>query len=140
MIAGKLAGEPSFLGSPDLVGHSKRRDGEVEPMFSDWHHPWIFFLAISIMLMSSLDAFLTLELIERGAYEANPIIAAVMQYGTTSFTAFKMAVTGIGVLILVFLARVVVFKRVRTGLILTAVFGVYSILICYEFVSLINRL
>ena len=120
--------------------HSKRRDGEVEPMFSDWHHPWIFFLATSIMLMSSLDAFLTLELIQRGAYEANPIIAAVMRYGTGSFTAFKMAVTGIGILILVFLGRVVVFKSVRTSLILTVFFCIYSILICYEFVSLINRL
>ncbi|MBJ88590.1 MAG: hypothetical protein CMO98_01905 [Woeseia sp.] len=120
--------------------HAKRRGSEVEPILSDWHHPWIFFLAVSIMVMSSIDAFLTLELLQRGAYEANPVIAWVMEWGTASFAAIKMAVTGICILILVFLARVVVFKRIRTGVILTAFFSIYATLICYEFVILINRL
>ncbi len=120
--------------------HAKRRESEIEPLFTDWHSPWIFFLAISIMVMSSIDAFLTLELLERGAYEANPVIAWVMEWGTASFAAIKMAVTGVCILILVFLARVVVFKRIRTGAILTVFFSIYATLICYEFVSLVNRL
>ena len=92
------------------------------------------------MLMSSLDAFFTLQLLERGAYEANPVMAAVMERGTTSFAASKMALTGFGILALVFLARSMFFNRLRTGVILTAFFSFYAVLICYEFVNLIDDL
>ena len=117
-----------------------RRDGEAEPVFTDWHHPWLAFLAIGIMLMSSLDAFMTLRLIDLGAYEANPIMAAMMERGTGTFAVSKMLLTGIGILALVFLARAMFLRRIRTGLILTAFFSFYAVLICYEFVNLINRL
>jgi hypothetical protein len=64
-----------FFGFTRSRRHATRRDDEAEPVFTDWHHPWLFFLAIGIMLMSSLDAFFTLQLLERGAYEANPVMA-----------------------------------------------------------------
>lgn len=117
-----------------------RREGEADPVFTDWHHPWLFFLATGIMLMSSLDAFMTLRLIDLGAYEANPFMAAMMEMGTTSFAVSKMLLTGFGILALVFLARAMFFRRIRTGLLLTVFFNVYAVLICYEFVNLINRL
>lgn len=129
-----------FYGFTRSRRQSTRRDGEAEPVFTDWHHPWLFFLAIGIMLMSSLDAFFTLQLLERGAYEANPVMAAVMERGTSAFTVSKMLLTGIGILALVFLARAMFFNRLRTGLFLTAFFSVYAALVCYEFVSLINAL
>ena len=43
-------------------------------------------------------------------------------------------------LALVFLARAMFLNRLRTGMILTGFFGAYAVLICYEFVSLVNRL
>lgn len=120
--------------------HATRRDGEVEPTFTDWHHPWLFFLATGIMVMSALDAFFTLQLLQHGAYEANPIMAAAMDKGTTSFTVSKLLLTGFGTLALVFLARSMFFNRIRTGLLLTTFFACYAALICYEFVSLMNHL
>jgi hypothetical protein len=66
-------------------GH--RRHDEREPVFSDWHHPWLFFLAIGIMLFSSLDAFLTLRLLDRGAIEVNPVMAAMLGHGHVAFDA-----------------------------------------------------
>ncbi len=129
-----------FFGFMRSRRHATRRDGEPEPIFTDWHHPWLFFLAIGIMIMSCLDAFLTLQLIERGAYEANPVMAAVMNQGVASFAISKLALTGFGILALVFLARAMFFNRLRTGLILTCFFSFYAILICYEFVNLMDRL
>jgi hypothetical protein len=120
--------------------HATRRDGEPDPVFTDWHHPWLFFLATGIMLMSSLDAFFTLQLLEHGAYEANPVMAAVMGHSTASFAASKMLLTGFGTLALVFLAKSMFFNRVRTGIFLTGFFSLYAALICYEFVNLVNRL
>ena len=117
-----------------------RRDDEVEPVFTDWHHPWLFFLAVGTMLMSSLDAFFTLQLLDLGAIEINPVMAAVIGHSALSFAVSKMLLTGFGILALVFLSRAKFMNRLRTGLILTFFFSVYAVLICYEFVNLMNRL
>lgn len=119
---------------------SHRRDGETEPLFTDWHHPWLFFLATGIMLLSTLDAFFTLQLIGRGATEANPVMASVMENGTSAFAISKMLLTGIGILALVFLSRSLLFNRLRAGLVLTGFFSMYCCLVCYEFVLLMSIL
>ncbi len=117
-----------------------RRDAEEEPLFTDWHHPWLFFLATGIMLMSAMDAFMTLQLLDRGAVEINPVMAAVIGKSTLAFATTKMAVTGICVLALVFLSRAQFMNRIRTGLVLTIFFSFYAVLVCYEFVLLIQQL
>lgn len=116
-----------------------RRGNEAEPIFTDWHHPWLFFLSIGIMLMSCLDAFLTLQLLDRGAIEANPVMAMFMGKSTSFFAAGKMAMTGLGILALVFLSRARFMNRFRTGLLLTGFFSCYAVLICYEVVNLMQR-
>lgn len=119
---------------------SGRREAEALTVYPDWHHPWLFFLAIGTMLMSSVDAFLTLQLLDRGFYEANPVMAAVMGHGTLAFSVAKMLLTGFGVLTLVYLAKHRFLNRFRTGLALTTVFSIYACLVCYEFVWLIRGL
>ncbi len=115
-----------------------RRQDETEPLFTDWHHPWLFFLATGTMLLSSMDAFLTLRLLERGAVEVNPIMASVIGHSTTMFAVTKMLLTGFGILALVYLARSRVFNRMRAGIFLTVFFSIYCCLICYEFLLLIS--
>jgi hypothetical protein len=117
-----------------------RREEEADVRFIDWHHPWLFFLAVGTMLMSCLDAFMTLQLIDRGMVEVNPVMAAVIGHGTTVFAASKLFLTGIGVLALVFLAKAQFLNRFRTGLFLTMIFGFYACLICYEFVFLLQTI
>lgn len=115
-----------------------RRSGEDEPVFVDWHHPWLFFLAVGTMLLSCLDAFFTLRLLDRGAIEVNPFMALAIDHGTLAFTASKMLLTGLGILMLVFLSRSRLFNRVRTGLFLTLFFSVYACVVCYQFVLLLQ--
>jgi hypothetical protein len=117
-----------------------RRVDEVEPTFTDWHHPWLFFLAVGIMLMSGMDAFFTLQLLDLGAIEINPVMASVIGQSALSFAVSKMLLTGFGILALVFLSNSKFLNRIRTGLILTFFFSVYAVLICYEFVNLMNRI
>ena len=123
---------------------SRRRDTrrltEEEPMFTDWHHPWLFIMATGIMLMSAMDAFMTLQLLERGAIEINPVMALVIGKSTLTFAITKMTLTGVCVLALVFLSRSKFMNRIRTSLVLTLFFSFYSVLICYEFVLLIQQL
>jgi len=117
---------------------STRRTSESEPRFTDYHHPWLFFLATGIMVMSCLDAIFTLQLLDRGAIELNPVMAAVIDHGTVTFAVSKMLLTSIGILALVFLAKSTFLRRFRTGLILTFFFNGYAILVCYEFVFLMQ--
>lgn len=116
-----------------------RREAEVNPVYTDWHHPWLFFLATGTMLLSSMDAFFTMQLLSRGAIEINPVMDAVIGQGPLAFAASKMLLTGLGVLTLVFLARWRFMNLVRTGLILTVFFSFYACLICYEFVTLLQH-
>jgi hypothetical protein len=90
------------------------------------------------MVLSCLDAFFTLRLLERGAIEVNPIMALAVNHGPITFTASKMLMTGLGILMLVFLSRSRLFDRMRTGLFLTVFFVVYACLVCYQFVLLLQ--
>lgn len=123
---------------------SRRRDvrrvADSEVLFLDWHHPWLFFLSVGIMLMSCLDAFMTLELIQRGMVEVNPVMAAMLGQGTAAFAASKMAMTGTSILTLVFLAKARFLNRFRAGVFLTFFFSAYACLVCYEFVSLLRTM
>ena len=116
--------------------HAHRRVVDEEVIFLDWHHPWLFFLATGTMLLSCADAFLTLQLLELGMVEANPVMNAIMAQGTAVFTSTKLAMTAVGIFVLVFLAKAQFLNRIRTGLFLTAFFSVYACLVCYELVNL----
>ncbi|MDJ0906917.1 MAG: DUF5658 family protein [Woeseiaceae bacterium] len=119
---------------------SPRREVDGEVLFLDWHHPWLFFLAVGTMIFSCLDAFMTLQLLDKGMYEANPVMAAILSQGTTAFAVSKMLMTGVGIMMLVFMAKARFMNRVRTGLFLTAFFTIYACLVCYEFVHLMRVL
>ena len=115
-----------------------RRSEETEVLFIDWHHPWLFFLAVGTMILSCFDAFLTLQLIDRGMIEVNPVMSAVIGQGTRAFAISKMLITGTGILALVFLSKARFLNRIRAGAFLTMFFSFYACLVCYEFVFLLQ--
>ena len=117
-----------------------RRSAEADVIFLDWHHPWLFFLAVGTMILSCADAFLTLQLIDHGMSEVNPLMLALLGAGTSTFVAVKLAVTACSIFVLVFLAKVHFLNRFRAGLFLTALFSGYAVFVCYELVSLFNLL
>ena len=127
-----------FYGFMRSRRHTHRRTVDDDVIFLDWHHPWLFFLATSTMLLSCADAFLTLQLMNLGMYEANPVMQAVMAQSTLLFTSTKLAMTAFGILVLVFLAKSRFMNRIRTGLFLTVFFSFYACLVCYELVNLMR--
>jgi hypothetical protein len=108
-----------------------RRDDE-QHLPIDWHEPYLLGLALTILLLNVADAFLTLTLLTEGAREANPIIAFVLETYPKLFALTKMGLTGVGVLVLVAVARARVFNMVRVGSLLHAVLAGYAALIGYE--------
>jgi hypothetical protein len=116
--------------------HAHRREIDNAVIFLDWHHPWLFFLSIGTMLLSCADAFLTLQLLEKGMIEANPVMQAALNQGTAIFISLKLSMTAFGIFVLVFVAKAQFLNRFRTGLFLTMFFSAYACLVCYELVNL----
>ena len=109
-----------------------RRVGDSRFQAMDWHGAHLWAASIVILILSLADAFLTLTLLSGGAVEVNPIMAMLLGGNGVAFAAFKMAMTGIGVTLLVFLARYRFMRLIRVELILYAVMTAYIALIVHE--------
>jgi len=108
-----------------------RRAGECNQLI-DWHEPHLLALAFSILLLSVVDAFLTLTLMMNGAQEANPVLHYVLATAPELFAVVKMGLTGAGVVVLVAIARATVFRVIQVSSILHGCLLVYLTLIAYE--------
>lgn len=84
------------------------------------------------MLLSFADALFTLTLLNRGAQEANPIMAPLVLGDGRSFAYWKLGLTIAGVVVLVVLARARLFRLVSAGLLLYLVLAGYVVLVVYE--------
>jgi hypothetical protein len=109
-----------------------RRLNDTRFQFLDWHATHLLAVAIGISLLSVADAFITLTLMESGAIEVNPIMAAVVYKSAAVFTTVKMGLTGVGVISMVFLARYRFMRIIRVELVLYAILVAYVVLIGYE--------
>ena len=98
----------------------------------DWHSAHLLAVAIGILLLSVVDAFLTLVLLEGGANEVNPIMALLVYRSVAVFAALKMAMTSVSIVFMVFLARYRFMRLLRVEWVLYAVLVGYTSLIGYE--------
>jgi len=87
---------------------------------------------MGILLFSAVDAFLTAILLMHGADEINPVMALLVYRNVAAFAAFKMAMTGIGLVIMVFLARYRLMRVLRVEKMMYAILVAYAGLIGYE--------
>jgi hypothetical protein len=110
-----------------------RRQDESRFHSLDWHSSHLLAVAIGILLLSVLDAFLTMLLLQGGANEVNPVMAALIYRSVAMFAALKMGMTGLGVLLMVFLARYRFMRLMRVEWALYGVLIAYVSLICYEY-------
>jgi hypothetical protein len=77
----------------------RRRDGAENP-YADSLSPRVIVLVFFVVLCSALDALFTLMYVQQGGDEANPIMAMALDQGMTSFVGAKMALTGLGAVLL----------------------------------------
>ena len=93
----------------------------------------LFAASIVILVLSTLDAGLTLRLLERGvATEVNPFMAALLNDDVRLFSNLKTALTGSCLILLVLYSEARLLGRIRTGHSLYAIAGCYMLLIGYE--------
>jgi Domain of unknown function (DUF5658) len=122
-----------MYGSFNPRRRGSRREGERILAGVDWHDPQWLAVAMLIVLFSCVDAFLTLTLIDHGAYEVNPFMAPLVGGSALAFSLVKIGLTAGGVVLLTLLARLKAFGRVPVSLLLYAVLLGYGALLVYEF-------
>lgn len=99
----------------------------------DWHSWHLLVVAIGIVLLSFVDAFLTLALLANGADEINPVMDLVVHGNPTLFAGLKMGMTGSSVILMVCLARYRFMRLVPVEIVLYGALVAYVTLVGYEF-------
>jgi hypothetical protein len=77
----------------------RQRDRETH-LYVDRYGHRLFISLLLVILLSVLDAYLTIFHLDKGAQEINPLMNSLIDYGYTYFFLVKYALTGLGVLIL----------------------------------------
>lgn len=85
-----------------------------------------------VLLLSGLDAILTLTLLKHGAHEVNPLMAPLVTGNGQGFAYWKLGLTILGVVTLTVLARARLFGFIPAGLLLYLVLAGYVVLVLYE--------
>lgn len=111
-----------------------RRVGDGARPFVDWYPPRLLYFSLATLLLSALDAHLTLWLLRNGAVEANAVMAALMERSISAFVYTKILLTAGSLIVLVIHSRFTVFRVVKVERIFLAAFGIYLGLIVYEVV------
>lgn len=106
----------------------RRKEEKKTFIYVDLYSTRLLVAVASLLILSCLDAYLTLELISRGhVVEANPIMAFFLDYGPTPFTVVKFMITAVCLIILC------LFKNVKvTRICLPFAIKMYLVIIAYE--------
>ena len=111
-----------------------RRDEDSGKAFIfDRYNQKLFLAITTILVLSILDAVLTLVVIQRGARELNPVMAYFLEHGTPTFIIAKYILTSVGVLILLIFKNVFLTKfKIYTYSLFPCVIFVFITVIVWE--------
>lgn len=70
-----------------------RREDERDFVYVDRPGGWILTAFAAVLALSLLDAWFTLELLKRGATEANPVMRVALDLGDRAFVLIKTGMT-----------------------------------------------
>jgi len=108
-----------------------RRDGETA--FVDIYDRRLVLTTLAVLMLSGLDATLTLGLLESGfVREANPFMRVLIDHDVQIFVNVKTALTAAGLLLMVVASHARILGRLRVRTLLHGVLGLYIVLIGYE--------
>jgi len=89
-------------------------------------------VVVTVLGLCVLDGVLTVILMSQGAQEANPVMALFLPHNLPWFAAVKLALTAIGMLVLVACSRMRLFRRIPGEAMLYVVVVLYAALVIYE--------
>ncbi len=113
----------------------RRTTDHRRPYFVDRFSTSMFIIILLLIFASLVDAVLTIQLIEAGASEVNPLMQQLLEYGVMCFLIGKYVLTVAGLpLLLIFKNYYLFGTRFRVGHLLPAAVLLYVVLISYQLV------
>ncbi len=113
-------------------GRRRQARRDEHSYYLDWYEPGLVYTGLGILLLSCLDALLTLTLLNRGAYETNYFMAQLLESGNAVFVAAKVAITAVGILFLLMHSHFRLLSMTNGKRMLQFLLSVYGLLIAYE--------
>jgi hypothetical protein len=132
----------NFLHRPFSQGRRRmlRRKTDRRRFFLfDYYSPKLFYAIVLVLMLSVVDALLTLWLVSEGAQELNPVMAYFLTYGPNIFLLSKYLMTAASVVIVVLL-NYITFQRVRfpMGELLRLFAGCFAAVVIWETILLVR--
>ena len=114
-----------------------RRGEDGDSYHADFFDRELMFPAVGTVLLSAMDAMLTLIAIGNGqATEANSVMASLIQTGSATFAAWKLIGTIVGVVLLISMANMRALAGLRAKSVLYVLFGGYALLVTYQLLNI----
>jgi hypothetical protein len=88
----------------------RREDDRLKRFVPDRHSSKTFAIILVIVMLSIVDAILTLELISKGASELNPVMAYYLDFGPLAFFWTKYLLTFASTLLILFHQEAYLFR------------------------------
>jgi hypothetical protein len=131
-VPDRRRGPTPIIGRYTLWGGRRRkarRDGDKKDhIFVDLYSTRLLVAVLFLLSLSCLDAFLTLELINKGVvYEANPVMAFFLDKGVFQFSLIKFTITSLSLIVMCLLKNVNI-----TRICLPVIINIYLIVVGYE--------
>ena len=109
-----------------------RRETDKINSYIDWYEPGPLIASVLIILLSSLDAFLTLVLLKHGAVELNVLMGWLIQMDIRTFAAVKLGVTSLALVVLVLHFNFYIYRVLPVRYLIYALMPLYAFLIAHE--------
>lgn len=111
---------------------SGRREGDLLNTFVDRYSPRVRYCCIGLLILSVLDAFFTLRILEKGGVELNPLMNAIIAFDMGWFLFIKITMTASALCVLLIFYHFSWLRVLRVSYIIYGIFVLYAILIQYE--------
>lgn len=110
----------------------ERRLNIKAPVYVDRYAGHLMLCAICIMILSSLDAFFTLNILAKGGEEINPFMAVLIEDSVSKFIGVKLALTALALVLLTMHHNVLLTEKIRVRHVKYSILFGYTVLIGYE--------
>ena len=119
----------------------RRREDEQKIYHVDQYNAFYFSGIVFVLILSAMDALLTLFLVDNGAVELNPVMDFYIQSGPYHFFATKYALTTIGVFSLLILRNIYLRPfRIKVGFLIYFFAAVFVAVVSWQFYLISNIL
>lgn len=115
-----------------------RRSAEGNDYYIDQYELSYLILTLSILILCFLDAYFTVNILQLGGVELNPLMSIIIYENPVLSFAVKYLITACSVIFILIHKNFKIFGKVKSCSIIYLVFSVYSLLILFEIYLLIT--